>query len=132
PPSQAVWKVAAASSSVMACPRLPICDVPSPSSVIPSPVRSFLVRIEPPRQSRLRPRLPHTCSLPGRAPMRALVASGSGRYADPWHPFPKTSPLLAEILSGSGFEVDVDDDVDASMGRLEGVDLLVVNAADPW
>lgn len=64
--------------------------------------------------------------------MRALVASGSGRYADPWHPFPKTSPLLAEILRGSGFEVDVDDDVDASMGRLDGVDLLVVNAADPW
>src|SRR5690606_23371757 len=29
-------------------------------------------------------------------------------------------------------EVDVDDDVDASMGRLDGVDLLVVNAADPW
>lgn len=64
--------------------------------------------------------------------MRALIASGSGRYADPWHPFPKTSPLLAEILHGADFEVEVDDDVDRAMTRLDGVDLLVVNAADPW
>src|SRR5699024_5051818 len=49
-----------------------------------------------------------------------------------WHPFPKTSPLLAEILRGAGFEVEVDDDVDHAMTRIDGVDLLVVNAADPW
>lgn len=64
--------------------------------------------------------------------MRALIASGSGRYADPWHPFPKTTPLLAEILRGEGFEVTVDDDVDRAMTRLDGLDLLVLNAADPW
>ncbi|GAB3815146.1 hypothetical protein GCM10028820_12070 [Tessaracoccus terricola] len=64
--------------------------------------------------------------------MRALIASGSGRYADPWHPFPRTSPLLAEILRDTGFEVEIDDDVDQAMTRIDGVDLLVVNAADPW
>jgi hypothetical protein len=64
--------------------------------------------------------------------MRAVIASGSGRYADPWHPFPETSLLLAEILGGVGFAVEIDEDVDGAMTRLDGVDLLVVNAADPW
>ncbi len=64
--------------------------------------------------------------------MRALIASGTGRYADPWHPFPRTSPRLAEILGEAGFEVTIDDDVDAAMQRLTDVDLLVVNAGDPW
>jgi len=62
----------------------------------------------------------------------ALVLSGSGRYADPWHPFARTSPLLAEVLTGAGFDTAIDDDVDAAMTRLDGVDLLVVNAGDPW
>lgn len=64
--------------------------------------------------------------------MRALIASGTGRYADPWHPFPDTSPLLAGILEEAGFTVAIDDDIDAAMTRLDGVDLLVVNAGDPW
>ncbi|GAA3634728.1 hypothetical protein GCM10022200_17460 [Microbacterium awajiense] len=64
--------------------------------------------------------------------MRALIASGTGRYADPWHPFAQTSPLLAEILHGEGFSVVIDDDVDTAMRRLDGIDLLVVNAGDPW
>lgn len=64
--------------------------------------------------------------------MRAVVASGAGRYADPWHPFPRTSPLLAGILEEQGFDVMIDDDVDRALTRLSGVDLLVVNAGDPW
>ncbi len=64
--------------------------------------------------------------------MRAVIASGTGRYSDPWHPFEKTSPLVAEILNGVGFTVAVDDDVDRAMTALDGVDLLVVNAGDPW
>lgn len=64
--------------------------------------------------------------------MRALIASGSGRYSDPWHPFDRTSPRLREILTGVGFDVDIEDDVDRAMQRLEGVSLLVVNAGDPW
>lgn len=63
--------------------------------------------------------------------MRALIASGSGRYADPWHPFPRTTPLIAEVLEGAGFTVDIDDDVDAAMTRLDGIDLLVLNAGHP-
>lgn len=62
----------------------------------------------------------------------ALVVSGSGRYADPWHPFPRTSPLVAEILRDAGFHTEIDDDVDGAMTRLDRVDLLVVNAGDPW
>ncbi|WP_243077190.1 ThuA domain-containing protein [Microbacterium sp. SS28] len=64
--------------------------------------------------------------------MRAVIASGTGRYADPWHPFPKTSPLVAEILRDAGFEVAVDPDVDHAVAHLDDVDLLVVNAGDPW
>ena len=64
--------------------------------------------------------------------MRAVIASGTGRYADPWHPFPKTSPIVAGILRDAGFDVEVDTDVDHAVAHLDGVDLLVVNAGDPW
>ncbi|MEV7692261.1 ThuA domain-containing protein [Microbacterium sp. NPDC089189] len=64
--------------------------------------------------------------------MRALIASGAGRYADPWHPFAETSAALAGILGDAGIETVIDDDVDAAMTRLDGIDLLVVNAGDPW
>jgi type 1 glutamine amidotransferase len=68
--------------------------------------------------------------------LSALVVSGSGRYADPWHPFAETSVCLAAILSDAGFTVAVRDDVDESLADLTGVDLLVLNigradAADP-
>ncbi|GAA1946378.1 ThuA domain-containing protein [Microbacterium aquimaris] len=64
--------------------------------------------------------------------MKALIASGTGHYADPWHPFPETTPELRAILTDAGFVVDVDEDVDHAMARLDGFDLLVVNAGDPW
>ncbi|GAA3633558.1 hypothetical protein GCM10022223_59870 [Kineosporia mesophila] len=64
--------------------------------------------------------------------MRALIVSGAGRYADPWHPFPATSPLLAGILEAAGFATTIDEDVDGALADLDGVDLLVVNAGDPW
>ncbi|MCT9819177.1 ThuA domain-containing protein [Microbacterium sp. W1N] len=64
--------------------------------------------------------------------MRALIASGTGRYADPWHPFPRTSPLIADALAAAGIEARIEHDVDAAMRSLAGVDLLVVNAGDPW
>lgn len=62
----------------------------------------------------------------------ALVLSGSGRYADPWHPFAETSAAVAELLSAAGLDVIVSEDVDGSLGRLDGVDLLAVNTGDPW
>lgn len=64
--------------------------------------------------------------------MRALIATGAGRYGDPWHPYEQTSRQYAEVLEEVGFEVTTDDDVDRAMTALAGVDLLLVNAGDPW
>src|SRR5699024_3802224 len=59
--------------------------------------------------------------------MKALVISGVGRYADPWHDFAGTSQRLAELLGGMGLDAEV-----ATLGTEEPpadpVDLLVVNA----
>ena len=63
---------------------------------------------------------------------RAVIATGTGRYADPWHPYTRTSPLLAEILEADGWDAVIDHDVDHALAHLEGTDLLVVNAGDPW
>lgn len=63
---------------------------------------------------------------------RALVLSGAGRYADPWHPFEETSAALAEVLSTAGLQVEQSTDVDGSLQRLDEVDLLAVNTGDPW
>ena len=64
--------------------------------------------------------------------MRTLIVSGSGRYADPWHPYAETSACMAGLLQDLSHEVAIDEDVDAAMTRLADVDLLVVNAGDPW
>lgn len=63
---------------------------------------------------------------------RSLILSGTGRYADPWHPFPETSTRIADLLAGAGHKVTVETDIDRGMRRLDDVDLLVVNAGDPW
>lgn len=66
---------------------------------------------------------------------RALFLSGTGRYADPWHPFAETSAALAALLEEAGFDVETADDVDAA---LEGLvtesawpDVLAVNVGLP-
>lgn len=63
---------------------------------------------------------------------RITLISGSGRYADPWHPFAETSARVAEILRDAGHDVTVTDDVDARLAALASPgettpDLLVVN-----
>ncbi|WP_353813378.1 ThuA domain-containing protein [Agromyces sp. SYSU T00266] len=64
--------------------------------------------------------------------MRAMILSGAGRYADPWHPYAETSARLAELVADAGFEVEIREDVDAALGTLgDDVTLLVVNAGDP-
>ncbi|GAA1055214.1 hypothetical protein GCM10017608_31470 [Agromyces luteolus] len=64
--------------------------------------------------------------------MRALILSGAGRYADPWHPYAETSSRLAELVADAGFDVEIREDVDAALGGLDDdVTLLVVNAGDP-
>ena len=64
--------------------------------------------------------------------MRAIIATGVGRYADQWHPFTATSLRLRGVLEDAGFTVVIDEDLDGAMTRLDGVDLLAVNAGDPW
>ena len=62
----------------------------------------------------------------------AIILSGSGRYSDPWHPFAETSAALAELVQAAGFSVEIADDIDPALARLdESVGLLVVNAGDP-
>ncbi|KJL26082.1 Trehalose utilization [Microbacterium oxydans] len=62
----------------------------------------------------------------------ALILTGTGRYADPWHPYAETSPLLAELVRTAGFSPRIETDVDAALRGLDpGVRLLVVNAGDP-
>jgi uncharacterized protein len=62
---------------------------------------------------------------------RAVVISGSERYADPWHDFATTSAQLAGILTQAGFAAEVDESVDARLGELGDVELAVVNIGDP-
>lgn len=64
--------------------------------------------------------------------MRAVILSGSGRYADPWHPYPETTLRLVEIAEAAGFSVTVADDIDAALAQLDDdVQLIIVNAGDP-
>jgi len=66
-------------------------------------------------------------------PSHALIVSGSGRYADPWHPFAATSARVAEVLEGVGIAPTVTEDVDAALAALPGTapDLLVVSIGAP-
>lgn len=64
--------------------------------------------------------------------MRAIVLSGAGRYADPWHPYRQTTARLVDLVVEAGYEPEVRDDVDAALATLgDDVRLLVVNAGDP-
>ncbi|WP_460573480.1 ThuA domain-containing protein [Humibacter soli] len=51
-------------------------------------------------------------------PARITVISGSGRYADPWHPFAETSERIAGILEDAGHDVTISGDVDARLAEL--------------
>lgn len=64
--------------------------------------------------------------------MRAVILSGSGRTADPWHPYAETSAELAAIAREAGFDVEI------VLGAVEGLAVLrdevrvvIVNAGDP-
>lgn len=62
---------------------------------------------------------------------RAVITTGTGRYADPWHPFAETTDRLRGVLEDDGFAVVIAP-VDEALQRLDGAALLVVNAGDPW
>ena len=63
--------------------------------------------------------------------MRAVILSGSGRYADPWHRFDETSAALTGIIAGAGYRVEVSDDLLGGLAAIGDADLLVVNAGNP-
>jgi type 1 glutamine amidotransferase len=60
----------------------------------------------------------------------AVILSGSGRFADPWHPFAETSGRIAAILAGIGFSTEIAG-ADERMADLSGADLVVVNIGAP-
>lgn len=66
---------------------------------------------------------------------QALLLSGTGRYADTWHPFDETSAALAALLGDHGVTVETADDVDAALAELRSPaawpDLVVVNVGLP-
>lgn len=63
---------------------------------------------------------------------RALLLSGGGRYADPWHRFAGTSARLAEVLRAHDFDVDSTADVETGLAGLDNrIELLVTNVGDP-
>lgn len=61
---------------------------------------------------------------------RAVVLSGTGRFADSWHPFARTSARLAAIAEAEGFAAEVAGP-DERMADLTGARLVVVNIGAP-
>lgn len=62
---------------------------------------------------------------------RVVVVSGSGRFADPWHPFPATSAALAGIAADLGHDVLIDEHVEERLIVPGDADLLVLNIGNP-
>lgn len=58
----------------------------------------------------------------------AVVLSGTGRYSDPWHPFPETSARIADILAEIGLDTDVVPTTPEAVAGLDEMHLLVVDA----
>jgi type 1 glutamine amidotransferase len=61
-------------------------------------------------------------------PADIVILSGEGPHADPWHPLPETSARMAEIL-GTENSVTVVTAIDDLAAKLEGADVLLVNAS---
>lgn len=68
--------------------------------------------------------------------MRALILSGSGRSADPWHPFHATSAAIGRVAEDAGLAASIVDgplEGLAALAEARGLDALaaiVVNAGD--
>lgn len=65
----------------------------------------------------------------------ALLVSGSGHWADPWHPYPATSERLRQLLEGRGLAVTVSAQVEDALVGLYSEDtphpdLLVLNVGN--
>lgn len=65
---------------------------------------------------------------------QVLLLTGRGRYADPWHPFERTSARLRVLLESVGHDVSEPDDVDGALASLADgplPDLVVANLGKP-
>lgn len=60
-----------------------------------------------------------------------LIVSGSGAYADRWHPFADTSARLAALIESRGHRVQISADVEGALPRLESERLVVINIGNP-
>jgi hypothetical protein len=60
-----------------------------------------------------------------------VLISGSGPYADRWHPFPATSGRIAGIIDDLGYTVKIIEDVEACLTDPEACRLLVINIGNP-
>ncbi|MCL2482953.1 MAG: ThuA domain-containing protein [Propionibacteriaceae bacterium] len=61
----------------------------------------------------------------------AIILSGAGRYADPWHQYGDTSAELLTLAHDDGWDVTIAEDIDRTLADgLDGIDLLIVNAGD--
>jgi len=59
----------------------------------------------------------------------ALIFSGGGDYADPWHPYAESTEHLAESFRAWDIDVEVTDSVDAALsGLADGPGLFAINA----
>ncbi|MDR0783658.1 MAG: ThuA domain-containing protein [Propionibacteriaceae bacterium] len=64
---------------------------------------------------------------------KALILSGAGRYADPWHSYADTSLRLEALAHDSGWKTTITDQIDETLAAgLDDFDLVIVNAGDPW
>jgi type 1 glutamine amidotransferase len=61
----------------------------------------------------------------------ALIISGSGPYADPWHPFPITSARIADIVNSLGCSVVVTEEVEERLRDPGDCRLLIINIGNP-
>lgn len=64
---------------------------------------------------------------------KALVLSGAGRYADPWHSYHETTARILPLAHDAGWTTEVREDIDEALAEgLDQWDLLIVNASDSW
>lgn len=63
----------------------------------------------------------------------AVLLSGGGDFADPWHPFRDTADRIAEVLGEAGVRTRVVDTADAfALAVADGVPLAIVQASNAY
>jgi len=58
---------------------------------------------------------------------RIRIITGVGRFSDRWHPYPETSPRIAELLTERGHQVEIAESTPEAFTELGEVDLVILN-----